>query len=178
MTRYFTTRLGCTATATARTSAEATAGRFLTRRAGLDWQVFHTAADATRLPFAEAAFTHVWIVETLPLLGPAEAVLAEAFRVLRPGGHFGIQDLVQPSGSRSAQADASTLRAEIDRAGFLEIECRDVAVRADPTPDLAVWDQLVRRLGRDDDHVRRRDQIGAALTSGTVAVVQLTARRP
>src|SRR5262249_58195732 len=40
-TRHLATRLGCTATATARSSAEAAAGRLLTCRAALDWQVFH-----------------------------------------------------------------------------------------------------------------------------------------
>jgi SAM-dependent methyltransferase len=178
-TRYMTARLGCTATATARTQAESAAGRLLTQRAGLDWQVFHAVADATRLPFAEAAFTHVWIVDALPSLGATDAVLAEAFRVLRPGGHLGVQDLVATTRrARHARVDATTRRAELGRAGFLEIVCRDVAIRADPAQGRAAWEQLVRRVGPDDDYVRRREELDVALTSGTLAVVQLTGRRP
>src|SRR6185436_5858480 len=73
-TRYLTSRLGCTATATATRPDQAAAGRVLTARAALDWQVFHTVADPTRLPFAEAAFTHVWVVDVLPALGPTNRV--------------------------------------------------------------------------------------------------------
>jgi SAM-dependent methyltransferase len=183
-TRYMTSRLGCTATATARTAGEAVAGRILTARAGLERQVFHAVTIGSRLSFAEAAFTHVWAVEALPMLGPTDRVLAEAFRVLRPGGHLGIQEL----GIRDEDASLrhhglvrpDTRRGELERAGFVEIVARelDAGVATDTTQEQAAWAQLRRRLGRDDPLVGDRDALTKALATGRICVVQLTARRP
>ncbi len=107
--RYMAARLGCTATATARSLDEAAAGRMLTARAALDWQVRHVAADAACLPFAEAAFTHVWVIEALPVLGLVDRVLTEALRVLRPGGHLAVQDIVRVApGPTAATASLAT----------------------------------------------------------------------
>lgn len=181
-TRHLTTRLGCTATATAASPGQAAAGRLLTARAGLDWQVFHAVAEATRLPFAEAAFTHVWILDVLPGLGPTDRVLAEAFRVLRPGGHLGVQDLVlrrtDATLARRGFVRADVRRRDLDRAGFLEIAGGDVDAGADPAPHRTGWSRLAHRLGTDDALVRERDETERALASGALGLLQLTARRP
>ena len=181
-TRYLTSRLGCTATATARLPGEAAAGRLLTARAALDWQVFHTVADASRLPFVEAAFTHVWVVDVLPALGPSDQVLGEAFRVLRPGGHLGIQEFALRRDdavfARGGFVARDTRYEQLDHAGFLEIVGRDVDI-AGPAVNAEVgWSQLARRLGSEDPIVRERQTIAEAFATGTLGIVQLTARRP
>jgi SAM-dependent methyltransferase len=183
-TRYMATRLGCTATATAWTPGEALAARTLTARAALDWQVFHVVADATRLPFTEAAFTHVWIVEALPMLGPSLLVLSEAHRVLRPGGHLGVQELVRRRDDEGLAGrgfvPAGQRAGELAQAGFVEIIRRDVhpARYVEPTQGRVAWAHLARRLGPADAFVADREALERALASGALGIIQLTARRP
>ncbi len=183
-TRYMATRLGCTATATARSAGEAAAGRLLTARADLESQVFHVVADASRAPFAEAAFTHVWVIEALPLLGPVDDVLREARRVLRPGGHLGLQELALRNDdaalARHGLVHAEARRAALERAGFVEVVAREIDARrtAGTAQEQAAWAQLHRRLGPDDVLVRDRDELTGALAAGRIAIVQMTARRP
>lgn len=181
-TRYLASRLGCTATATAADPAEASAGRLLTSRAALDWQVMHAVADPVRLPFREAAFTHVWVLEVLGTLGPSDRVLAEAFRVLRPGGHLGVQEIVVRGDVVPSQGFVrpETRRDELERAGFLEVVRRDVVggTAAESRRDDAAWARLVRRLGADDAFVRERQARREGFVTGWLGLVQLTARRP
>lgn len=179
--RYLTTRLGCTATATAASPAEARAGRLLTARAGLDWQVGHVAADPNRLPFAEAAFTHVWVVEALPGLGPASRVLDEAFRVLRPGGHLCIQEIALRAAdsplAKRGHVTTDVRREQLECAGFVEVVERAAPEARSPDTDV-VWNRLARRLGPGDAFIAERLRVATALATRQALLVQLTARRP
>ena len=182
-TRYLVARLGCTATATGPTFETAHAGRTLTARAGLDWQVRHVVATPTKLPFAEAAFTHVWVLETLAHLGPCDQVLSEARRVLRPGGNLAMQELAlrRPDERyRGRFVTAEARQAELERSGFVEIVRRDVGIGAyaHAARHDAAWVQLTRRLGASDVFVEARRLVGAGLAAGDLGITQLTARRP
>ena len=94
--RWLAARLGCTAVVTADAVAAAVGAR-LTRLARLRGQVAHVPARPDALPFCDARFTHVWAIEVLTELTGTDAVLREVFRVLRPGGHVAVQELVQTS---------------------------------------------------------------------------------
>jgi SAM-dependent methyltransferase len=188
--RWLVGRLGCTAVVTTRNADTAHAGRTLTRRARLQGQVHHVCARTEALPFADARFTHVWLVETLPQVDDAPAALAEARRVVRPGGYLAMQDLVTPDPARAPAlegwrfATVEERRAALRDAGFVDLDeqpvteigersARVVAARARFHARLdASSDGALRDLARE------RAALGAALDDGSVRLVQLVARRP
>lgn len=188
--RWLAGRLGCTAVVTAADAAEAAAGRALTRRTRQRGQVEHVPADPAALPFRDARFTHAWLVETLPRLRDPHAVLAELFRVIRPGGHVAIQVLVPGRVARAPEvrewrfATADVRRESLLHAGFADVVVRDpdesgehlarvVAARAQLHEQLAVaGDAGLAAVATE------RAALAAALASGSLRTVQLFGRRP
>jgi SAM-dependent methyltransferase len=105
----------------------------LTRELGIDAQV----ADAEQLPFGEAEFDCVfagWMLYHVPSL---EQAIAEAARVLRPGGRLvastyfennlsELWDLLQGLGPRDALSFSQATGAELLEKHFATVERRDV----------------------------------------------------
>ena len=52
--------------------------------------------SATELPQEDSTFSHVWSQATIYHVHDKEAALAEAYRVLQPGGCFVFDDLIKP----------------------------------------------------------------------------------
>jgi SAM-dependent methyltransferase len=185
--RWLAARLGCDVVGTAADVAEARAGAELTRRVRLGAQVRLVPAAAGALPFRTGRFTHVWIIEALPRLGPEGPALAEACRVLRRGGLLAVQDLVRGErevhvpGWRFATVDAR-LEA-LRRTGFVDVAVHDrTSEAAERSPQvLAARARLQRVLAADPvlaPVAGERAALGEAIAGGTLRVVQLLARRP
>ncbi len=181
--RWLAARLGCSAVVTAEEPATAVAGARLTRLAKLGDRVAHVAARPGMLPFGPARFTHVWAVEVLSDLADARGALAEAFRVVRPGGHLALQELAPgPGVARHAFQTAGVWRAAVLEAGFVEASMREVTDAAEHSAQVvAARQQLALRLaastaGAAEAAVRGR--IAAAIAAGQLRVVQIVARRP
>jgi SAM-dependent methyltransferase len=183
--------LGCTAVATATSPPQAAAAAALTRAAHLQDQVHHVPADPRRLPFHTAAFTHVWAVETLSGLDDPPAVLAQAYRVLRPGGHLAVQELVPGDGASPVVAGTSFAAAGrwarvLAAAGFVDVVVRDVSDAAQESAALPVSarERLARTLAavRDDPALAavaaRRAALSAAVASRALRLAQILGRRP
>lgn len=87
-------------------------------------------ADAARLPWSDASFTAVTCIDAFPFFPDPQAVLAEIFRVLRPGGRalvtLAAEQLPEGVESRSARGIAgtytaiseATARSMVESAGF------------------------------------------------------------
>ncbi len=186
--RWLALRLGCTAVVTAETVAEARAGAFLTRRAGLRGRVHHLPVSSAVLPVRAARFTNVWAVETLARMADPAHALGLAFDALRPGGHLAVQELVPRDGAPAraglGRASTATWIAAIERAGFVEVAARDVSARAGERSAriVAARQLLLRRLAAGDDDLAalaaEREALAAALSDERLGVVQLVARRP
>jgi SAM-dependent methyltransferase len=186
--RWLAGRLGCTAVVTAADAADAAAGRSLTRRAGLRGRVHHLPAAAHRLPFGDARFTHVWLVETLPRLRDVAGALAEAYRVVRPGGHVAVQDLVCPGSDAAGHVAGRQLVAPAARrdallaAGFVDVVLRRVTDAGEHAARIVAarrqFDTLLASSPGQRGRAEERAALAGALAAGRLEVVQLFGRRP
>ena len=164
--RFLASRRGCRVVGVELHPGRARGMERLTRRVGLRHAVSVVRADATALPFGAARFDACLSQEALLHVADKAAVLAEARRVLLPGGRLAFSDWIAHSGlgdlERARLADwmaAVTLqsldgyRALLGRAGFRGVEAEDLTDewRAILRERLAMYralrEQTVRRLG-------------------------------
>lgn len=164
--RFLASRRGCRVVGVELHPGRAAGMERLTRRVGLRHAVGVVRADATALPFGAARFDACLSQEALLHVADKAAVLAEARRVLLPGGRLAFSDWIAHAGlgdlERARLADwmaAVTLqsldgyRALLGRAGFRGVEAEDLTDewRAILRERLAMYralrEQTVRRLG-------------------------------
>ncbi len=117
--RWLARRSGCRVVGVDARAQVAAAAATLNRRARMDGQVMFCAGYLPALPLRERVFTHVWLPDVQAGTDTA-GVLAEAFRVLRRGGHFALQCLLATR--------AEELAEFVRQAGFVEIESCEVSL--------------------------------------------------
>lgn len=115
--------------------------------------------DAMALPFTAESFDAVLNVESTHCYPDRAAFFAEAFRVLRPGGHLLMADFTPPR-ARTAAARAR-VEEELILSGFGRPEVTDIT------------SAILRGLDRDND--RRLSEIAARFPFGTRRLARLWA---
>jgi ubiquinone/menaquinone biosynthesis C-methylase UbiE len=188
--RWLAGRLGCTAVVTAADAGEAEAGHALTRRTRQRGQVHHVAADPAALPFRDAGFTHAWIVDSLPCVPDADAVIADVFRVIRPGGFVALQDVARRDGANPPElpgwrfATGATRRDALARAGFADVVVRSIHDAREHSARVSAARVRLQQLLAASGEQRlatlatERAALAGALADGRLQVMQLFARRP
>jgi len=196
--RYLARTYGCRVLATNISERELERAADLTREAGLEDRVAFEWADFHELPYDAAGFDVYWSQEAFLHAADKGSVLAEAHRVLKPGGRLVFTDLLVRDGTPEADRericdrikspdmwDAPRYRAALEAAGF------GVALEADYSEHVAPTYAWIRarleerraefeaRIGKD-----MVDRTSAALAfwvdaakAGRIGWVHFVARR-
>jgi sarcosine/dimethylglycine N-methyltransferase len=138
--RFLASRHHCRVVAVELNAGRAAGAARLSRLVGLATRVQVVRADAVALPFAGGRFDACVSQEALLHIEDKAAVLAEAVRVLRPGGRLTFTDWIVRAGLGDgerrrlwewmAATGLQTLdgyRALLGRAGFVAIEAEDLS---------------------------------------------------
>jgi ubiquinone/menaquinone biosynthesis C-methylase UbiE len=195
--RHLASRYGCRVLASNISERQLSQGLALTRDAGLTARVAFAGADFHRLPFAAGRFDLWWCQESLLHSPDKTAVLAEARRVLGPGGWLVLSDVTMAGwvGSEDRAAIYARVRSpgmwdrgDYDRAlsalGFEVVRFEDWSRHVAPSY-AAIRAAAVRHLERhpvdlpaaDTDHALAQFQLWVdAAEAGKIGWVTYAAR--
>jgi len=147
--RYVAERFGCRCVAVNLSDVENERNCRINREAGLDDRIDVVEGDFASLDFADASFDRAWSQEAFLHSGERGRVLAEAARVLKPGGRLVFTDPMQSDDASGESLQAIYDRLHLDslaspsfyRSTLAEHGMREVAFEEDP-------EQLARHYAR------------------------------
>lgn len=129
--RYFAGERGCRVTGVDLTDDYVRAATMLAKRVGLAARVTFQKASALDLPFEAASFDGAYMLHVGMNVFDKDALFVEVRRVLKPGGAFGIYDIMRvgpgevplpmpwaSTVTTSFLEDEATYRRFLERAGF------------------------------------------------------------
>jgi ubiquinone/menaquinone biosynthesis C-methylase UbiE len=136
---------GCHVTGIDLTEPFVEVATMLAEKCGLAGLLEFRSGNALSLPFPDASFDHAWTIHVAMNIPDKEGLYREVSRVLKPGGRFGIYDVIQGEGgpvtypvpwakdaSSSFLANSSELTHALETSGFREISSVDTTQIALP----------------------------------------------
>ena len=196
--RFVASRFGCLVSGIDLTQEYVDTGNVLSNWVGLDKKVILQQGSAMALPFPDGQFDAAYMMHVGMNIADKKSLFSEVFKVLKPGGIFGIYDVMQvgsgemeypapwaASENTSALASPQDYRTGLKEAGFNILATRERG-------DFAVefFENIKRRMtemteepllglhvlmGRD-----AKTKVANVLTSikeGSIAPVELIAQR-
>ncbi|MEQ1695642.1 MAG: methyltransferase domain-containing protein [Hyphomicrobiaceae bacterium] len=119
-TRALAKRFGCSVTALNLSERENARNRAATAQAGLAHLIDVVDGSFEAMPFEPASFDAVWSIDALLHSDKRNAVLAEAYRVLKPGGQLIFTDPMESGQCTAAQLAPVLARIHLDSMGSFE----------------------------------------------------------
>jgi ubiquinone/menaquinone biosynthesis C-methylase UbiE len=198
--RYLAEVCGCRVSGIDLTADFVTAASELTRRVGLADRADFRQASALDLPFPDAGFDLAWSQNVAMNIADRPRYYAEMYRVLKPGGRAGIQDVAQGPGGpphyplmwadtpqTSFLLTPEKTREEIAAAGFeillwqdntdaalAEAQAERERLKADPQPPPALGIHLI--VGETFQQQVRNG--GRSMSENRIRLVNAVLRRP
>jgi ubiquinone/menaquinone biosynthesis C-methylase UbiE len=198
--RYLAEVCGCRVSGIDLTADFVTAASELTRRVGLADRADFRQASALDLPFPDAGFDLAWSQNVAMNIADRPRYYAEMYRVLKPGGRAGIQDVAQGPGGpphyplmwadtpqTSFLLTPEKTREEIAAAGFeillwqdntdaalVEAQAERERLKADPQPPPALGIHLI--VGETFQQKVRNG--GRSMSENRIRLVNAVLRRP
>lgn len=190
--RFFASTTGCRVTGIDLSPTYIDVARTLSEWTALSDQVQFEAGSALDLPFDDDSFDRAVQLHVGMNIDNKEALFTEIARVLRPGGRFGVYDIVRqgegdisypvPWASDSSQsfvASSDTYQSALEAAGF-EVTVRDrrqfaldfFATQARRAVDNSGPPPLGLHLIIGADASQKLGNLRAAITDGIVAPVE------
>ena len=157
--RFLALQYGCHVTGIDLTAVFVETAAMLADRVNLGEFLDYRQANALDLPFADGQFDVVMTQHVQMNIEDKKRFYAEMFRVLKPGGRFGLYDLVQggggepfypvpwaPDAAISFLVGPDALRSHIEDAGFQVISWQDTSAAG------LIWFEEQRRRELEPGH--------------------------